>query len=178
MSYHNFEDTTTWHRVKLAHIGFLRLRRWLCNKHHFSLQHRLGLWRTCIVPIMTYGVFAVGMTTKGIRHMLTQISTMLRRIVGDHAHRTGNTNAQVFETFDLPRPADLLTTAVETLQRSIAQRELMLDQADVALQLDWSHLEPIHANIMQAQAAHSLHRVETVLSGEAPDLSPCHFCNM
>jgi hypothetical protein len=25
MSYHSFEDTTTWHRVKLAHIAFLRL---------------------------------------------------------------------------------------------------------------------------------------------------------
>ena len=178
MSYHNLEDTTTWHRVKLAHIGFLRLRRWLCNKHHFSLQHRLGLWRTCIVPILTYGVFAVGITDKGIKHMLTQLSTMLRRIVGDHAHRTGNTNVQVFETFNLPRPADILTTAVATLQRSLAQRELMLDTTDVALQLDWKHLEPMHASIMQAQAAHSLHRVETALSGEAPDFSPCHFCNM
>ena len=60
MGYSNFEDATTWHRVKLAHVGFLRLRRWLCNKHRFSLQHRLQLWRTCIMPIMTYGVFAVG----------------------------------------------------------------------------------------------------------------------
>jgi len=178
MSYHSFEDTTTWHRVKLAHIAFLRLRRWLCNKNHFSLQHRLSLWRTCIIPIMTYGVFAVGVTPKGLQHMLTQLGTMLRRIVGDHAHRTRHTNTYVFETFALPRPADLLSAAVATLQRSIAQRDALLDATDVALRLDWTHLEPIHDMIQRAQAASSVQRAETALSGEAPDQSPCYFCNM
>ena len=97
MSYHAFEDCTTWHRVKLAHIGFLRLRRWLCNQNHFTLKHRLSLWRTCIMPIMTYGVFAVGITDKGIKHMITQIGKMFRRIVGDPSHVSRHTNEQFSE---------------------------------------------------------------------------------
>lgn len=178
MSYHNFEDTSTWHRVKLASIAFSRLRRWLCNKHHFTLKHRLRLWRTCIVPIMSYGVFAVGVTNKGIKHMLTQICTMLRRIVGDHAHHTGHTNFEVFESFALPRPADILLEAIATLQRSHAQRLLSLANDDAVLKLDWSHLSQIQEQIVHAQAVHSLHRVETALSGEAADHNPCHFCNL
>ena len=107
--------------------------------------------------------------------MLTQLGTMLRRIVGDHAHRTRHTNTYVFETFALPRPADLLSAAVATLQRSIAQRDALLDATDVALRLDWTHLEPIHDMIQRAQAASSVQRAETALSGEAPDQSPCYF---
>ena len=178
MSYHGFEDTTTWHRVKLAHVGFLRLRRWLCNRNHFSLQHRLSLWRACVLPIMTYGVLAVGVTTHGLKHMLTQLGTMLRRIVGDHAHCTGHTNIQVFERFDLPRPADLLTAAAATLQRSITQRELTLGPTDIAMQLDWSHLDTVSGAITQAQAAQSLQRAETAFSGARLDNSDCYFCTV
>ena len=64
MGYGQFEDSTTWHRVKLAWIGFQRLRKWLCSNHLFPLRHRYRLWRACIVPIMTYGVFAVGTTPR------------------------------------------------------------------------------------------------------------------
>ncbi|CAL1163812.1 unnamed protein product [Cladocopium goreaui] len=178
MSYQHFEDDTTWHRVKFANVGFMRLRRWLCNRNHFSLQHRLSLWRACILPIMTYGVFAVGTTVKGLQHMLTQLGIMLRRIVGDHAHHTRHTNFQVFETFDLPRPTDLLTAAVETLQRSIAQRDLSLGPADIALKLDWSHLDTVIGTITQAQAAQSLQRAETAFSGAGADPPKCFFCNI
>ena len=178
MSYQGFEGTTTWHRVKLAHIAFLRLRRWLCNRNHFSLQHRISLWRSCILPIMTYGVFAVGVTPKGVQHMFTQIGTMLRRIAGDHAHRTRHNNAYVFEKFALPRPADLLSAAVDTLKQSVAQRDAQLEATDVALQLDWTHLEHIHVMIHKAQAAFFAQRAETADTDQALDQSPCYFCNM
>ena len=54
------------------------------------------------MPVMTYGVFAVGITPKGCKHMLVQLGKMLRSIAGDHAFHTGNTNAQVFHSSALP----------------------------------------------------------------------------
>ena len=91
MSYKHFADSTTWHRVRLAQIGFSRMRRWLCNKQ-FSRQHRLQLWKTCILPIMHYGVFAVGITQRGAQHMIIHICKMLRGIAGDHPYHTGHTH--------------------------------------------------------------------------------------
>ena len=178
MGYHSFEDATTWHRAKLAHVGFLRLRRWLCNKHRFSLQHRLQLWRTCIVPIMTYGIFAVGITSRGTKHLLTQITKMLRLIVQDHPHHTGNSNAFVFQQYPIPSPADVLTAAVKSLQQSVAQRQLTWREDAVATCLDWTHLNQFPHLIATSQAALSLQRVETALSGEVHCSEPMYTCTL
>ena len=176
MGYHRFEDATTWHRAKLAHVGFLRLRRWLCNKHRFSLQHRLQLWRTCIVPIMTYGIFAVGITSRGTKHLLIQITKMLRLIVHDHPHHTGNSNAFVFQQYPIPSPADVLTAAVKSLLQSVAQRQLTWRPDTVANSLDWTPLAQFPQLIATTQAAISLHRVETALSGEVHFNGPLYTC--
>ena len=180
LGYHNFADATTWHRVRLARIGFSRLRRWLCNRTHFSVQQRIRLWRCCVIPIMTYGVFAVGTTPKGIRHMLTQLSLMLRTIVRDHPHHTGNTNEQVFTAFALPRPAAILLAAVDSFQRSMTQRQSHLQADDLAQTLTWDHLATIRTQIHEAQAELARHRVETALSGEVHCTAfqyKCRLCN-
>lgn len=180
MSYANFEDATTWQRVKLAHVGFLRLRRWLCNKHQFSLTNRLRLWRTCILPIMTYGVFAVGVTHKGLKHMLIQTTKMLRQIVQDHPHHTGHSHEFVFQHFSLPSPVDVLIAAVRSLQQSVAQRQLNQCADDLATSMDWRHLALIPDMITETQATLTSRRVETALSGEVhaeDSLYHCRLCN-
>ena len=182
MSYKAFEDSTLWHRAKLAHAGFARLRRWLCNRHCFSIEQRLRLWQSCILPIFTYGIFAVGVTQKGIMHLMVQIGKMLRLIVRDHPHHTGNTNTQVFSAFALPTPDVLLTRAVATLQQSVAQRLLAVPAHDLALQLDWLHLQHIPCIIAVSQVSLTHQRIETALSAEvagsdfAHTCQLCHFC--
>ena len=178
LGYHNFEDVTTWHRMKLARIGFSRLKRWLCNKTHFGIKQRFQLWRTCILPIYTYGTFAVDVTPKGIQHMIVQTGMMLRSIARDHSHHTGHTNEQVFQFSSFPHPAELLTSAVETLQQSIAQRNLRIPADDIAWTLDWSHLPAIIAKISSAQATLALHRTETALSGEVLGTDHLYFCQL
>ena len=178
IGYHNFADSTTWHRVKLARAGFSRLRRWLCNRTHFSIQQRVRLWRCCILPIMTYGVFAVGTTPKGIQHMITQIGLMLRTIVRDHPHHTGNSHEQVFSAFALPRPAALLTAAVDSFQRSLTQRESLLQADDLARTLNWDHLALIRTQIAEVQADLARRRVETALSGEVQGSELQYHCRL
>ena len=178
MGYGQFEDSTTWHRVKLAWIGFQRLRKWLCSNHLFPLRHRYRLWRACIVPIMTYGVFAVGTTPKGIQHMLTQLGKMTRLIARDHAHHTGHTNEFVYSHFSLPRPADVLTTAADSLLQSVAQRQLIMRDNDIARRLDWHHLLTISQLIETAQATLLTLRAETALSGEVRGTEFAYHCQM
>jgi len=178
IGYHNFADSTTWHRVKLARAGFSRLRRWLCNRTHFSIQQRVRLWRCCILPIMTYGVFAVGTTPKGIQHMITQIGLMLRTIVRDHPHHTGNSHEQVFSAFALPRPAALLTAAVDSFQRSLTQRKSILHADDLAMTLQWDHLALIRTQISEVQADLARRRVETALSGEVQGSDIRYHCRL
>lgn len=179
MSYKNFEDSSIWHRVKLANIGFSRLRRWLCcNK--FPRMQRLRLWQTCILPIMHYGVFAIGLTPKGTRHMIIQISRMLRTIARDHSFHTGHTNEQVFTAFSLPAPADLLIAAADTLQRSVSQRLLLLQHDDIACTLSWNHLTACKQMVLDAQATLARQRAETALSAEVtsqPSLYCCTQCS-
>ncbi|CAL1156661.1 unnamed protein product [Cladocopium goreaui] len=179
MGYQHFENLTTWHRVRLAQIGFARMRKWLCNRF-FSRQRRLRLWQTCIMPVMTYGVFAVGITPKGCKHMLVQLGKMLRSIAGDHAFHTGNTNAQVFHSSALPNPADLLIAAVDTLQRSITQRIPTLQEDDCAKLLNWDLLPTYAPMILMAQADHANRCAETALSGVVTgdnSLYQCALCN-
>ena len=178
MSYRTFEDTTLWHRAKLAHAGFARLRRWLCNKHAFSIKQRLRLWQSCIMPMFTYGIFAIGVTQKGMMHLITQICKMLRLIVRDHPHHTGNTNSQVFTAFALPTPDELLNRAVANLQRSIAQRQLVIPPHDIALRLSWSHLQAIPDTIAAAQVALTHQRIETALSAEVIGMDLAHKCQL
>ena len=178
MSYGQFEDSTTWHRVKLAMIGFQRLRKWLCSNHLFPLKHRFQLWRTCIVPIMTYGVFAVGTTPKGIQHMLVQLGKMTRLIARDHAHHTGHTNDFVFQHYSLLRPADVLITAADSLLQSVAQRQLIIQTSDIARNVNWHHLLALRQMIDTAQATLLTLRAETALSGEVPGTDFAYRCRL
>ena len=178
MSYSKFEDCTTWHRARQAWIGFQRLRKWLCSNHLFPVKHRHQLWRTCIIPIMTYGVFAVGTTPKGAQHMLTQLGKMTRLIVRDHAHTTGHSNAFVFSRFSLPHPADVLISAADSLLQSVAQRRLILPASDIAHHIDWSHLLAVRHLITSAQATLATLRAETALSTEVPGIAHSLFCQL
>ena len=164
--------------MKLAKIGFARLRKWLCSRFHFTTKQKFNLWRACILPIMTYGVFAVGATQHGLRHILTQIGIMLRTIVRDHSHRTGSTNEQVFQAYSLAHPAALLTAAVEILRRSIAQRSAIILPDDLASNLKWEHLADVCADIHRVQASLSRHRIETALSGEIPGRELKYCCQL
>ena len=109
---------------------------------------------------------------------MTQITKMLRLIVRDHPHHTGHSDAYVFQTFPLPSPVDVLTAAVKSLQQSVAQRQLQCSQEDVAVSIDWTHLTQIPALIAASQAALSLQRAETALSGEVLCSESLYTCTM
>ena len=110
--------------------------------------------------------------------MLTQLGKMTRLIARDHAHHTGHTNEFVYSHFSLPRPADVLTTAADSLLQSVAQRQLIMRDNDIARRLDWHHLLTISQLIETAQATLLTLRAETALSGEVRGTEFAYHCQM
>ena len=92
ISYTSTAALTMQQRLKQAVKCFGRLRCWLRSTSKVNMQARFQLWKRTVVPTLTYGLGATGLTTHGIVAMCTEIHRQLRVIAGDHAYRTHNTN--------------------------------------------------------------------------------------
>eukprot|EP00435_Cladocopium_sp_Y103_P017051 s3272_g4.t1 len=179
ISYGAFEMATLRHRFALMKTGFQRLRRWLLG-HGLTLRQRYQLWRQCIFPIFQYGICAVGLTSSGIRVALTQLTIMLRQRAHDHAYLTRRNNVQAFQHHHIPSPIELLRETAAGLLRSITHRQPLLKSHDIALNIDWTHLQPLLQQLDNWQAPSSLEH--TLQSQEAWWSTPffqcalCDFC--
>ena len=177
VSYGNFEDASLQHRKQLMHIGFLRLKRWLTGRHAFTISQKFQLWRSCIFPILTYGIFAVGITQKGLQLTMTSLTIMLRKLIGDHAYLTGHSNRQALEIFHLPSPARLLHGAADSLWQSVTQRSEQLASNDILHQISWESLQTVLDRLDLVQASESLESSWTVAT-EVPELEACYSCSL
>ena len=54
LSYDQFERQTVELRVQAGWNNFKRLKPWLCRKHKISMQLKLEIMRTCILPTISY----------------------------------------------------------------------------------------------------------------------------
>ena len=158
ISYGCFEDASLRHRLTLMQVGFQRLKRWLTGKHSLSVAQRFQMWRCCVFPILTYGTFAVGVTVKGVSKLLTTLTSMLRKVMGDHSYLTRNSNAHAFHIHHIPSPATLLHGAVAGLWTSVTQRTGHVIPEDIVLTVSWDHLPDLMRQFSHAQATVSLER--------------------
>ena len=180
VSYGRFEDDCLLHRNKLMHVGFQRLKRWLTGRHAFDCFHRFRLWRSCILPILTYGIFAVGFSSRSLQPVLTSMTVMLRKLIGDHSFLTGHTNREALLQHNIPSPAVLLLGAAIQLQQSVTQRCSSLQSYDIVWSVDWSHLPALVRQLELVQASESLERSsfatrEVTLTGKKIQCALCGF---
>ena len=151
ISYDNFEDASLKHRLTLMHIGFHRLKRWLTGKHCLSVAQRFRLWQTCIFPILSYGIFATGVTISGLRQAITQLYIMLRKVVQDFSYLTRRSNLTALTRHHIPQPAHLLHGAASSLLRTVTDRSFLVPSHDLALTLDWNYLHDLLRQIEHLQ---------------------------
>ena len=112
------------------------------------MQHRLRLWRSCIQPILTYGIFVTGITRAGLHKLQSLMYQMLRQTIGDHAYRTRHTHQEALALFHCPTPLQLLQQVVRTQLRSITQRTSQVPGHDIVLTSSWTTLTQSEALIM------------------------------
>ena len=133
-------ELTVKHRTQVAQIAFARLSKWLTGRRGLKASDRFQLWRTCVLSVLTYGIFPVGLNAKCIHHLQKTIYGMIRKIYHCHAYHTRLTHEEVLHRYHTPSPIDLLWTAADVLRRSVTQRNLFLASDDIVTTLDWGHL--------------------------------------
>ena len=166
------------HRLTLMKVGFNRLRRWLTGKHSLTRTQRFQLWLTCVYPIFSYGLFAMGLTSKGLKMAITQLTIMLRQLAHDHPTLTGRNNQDALAHNRLPHPALLMHGTASSLLRTVTQREPCLLEHDLTRTITWTHLPELMQTLhnLQATSLEPFLHVTPEASLELPFLQ-CQHCN-
>ena len=179
MSYTKFEDQTLAHRIKLSHIAFQRLRRWLCKKNGLSVSNRVKLWRTCVFPVLHYGLVATGISDQGLHRIQQTIFQMLRLVTSDHAYITGHTHQQALQIQQIELPLQQLRAVVASFLRSTAERTSQLAAHDILWTVSWDHLPALELKLIQILESGPPVRIQTtrVALPETQALYQCPHCD-
>ena len=120
ISYGSFEDATTKLRVSHARLAFTRLKKWLTARRGLAVKERMRLWSTCVFPVLTYGIFTVGLTKKGLQMLQQTMITMIRQIHHDHASQTGRSHEHALLFHGVTPPLLWLWTTADSLFTSLS----------------------------------------------------------
>ena len=183
MSHARFEDSTTKHRIQLSKIAFGRLHRWLTGSGGLTTRQRLKLWSTCIYPVLSYGLCAIGITSTGLQRIQQHMYMTIRQLLRDHAYLTGHSHFQAFCLQNVDQPVAWLWKTADGLQRSVAQRLTRVYDTDIIQTLDWTHLEHLKLFLMAQTAQNVRHAPGPEVSPataatEAPIAETEHHCQL
>lgn len=143
MGYQGHEHATLEHRLQSSDHAFHRLKSWLC-KRSLPVAVRLHLWRSTVYPVMTYSLWAVGITRTGLMKLQSKMTTMLRKVIGDASHATHTTNFALFERRSVAAPLDSLHRAACAFLDLTQARLPFLAEHDILHQQKWPQ---VHAAI-------------------------------
>lgn len=161
----------------MARIAFGRLKRWLTGRRGLQQKQRLQLFTTCVYPVLTYGIFSIGITTVGLQHIQQLLYSQLRQILCNHAYITGHSHTYALSVNRVALPTEWLWRSAETLQRSVERRTLRAGPHDIVHQVDWTHL----ADIIELLHNHHCRGPDIVIQSPALDvplLSPQYTCQL
>ena len=151
LSYGPFEQLTWNLRLKAARSAFARLQCWFKSRQ-FPVQHRIYLWKVCILSIMHYGICATNVTVKILHEYQQTIYTMMRTVLHNYSYRTRETHQQVFQSVGLEQPLQLLARHVTTFWSRLQRRALTVQSTDFVHNVNWTHL-PEMLKLIQCVAA-------------------------
>ena len=173
LSYDQFERQTVELRVQAGWNNFRRLRPWLCRKHKISMQLKLEIMRTCIIPTISYGVMFIGLQTNGIKLICQTLHQMYRRILGNLPHRTHETHTTVLERFQIDSPLLVLHQLANQAHQSLSNALLQVTTQDVIHLINWRTLNDtrtlLTTTLCQPESAPT--------SDTEPDEVACIYCS-
>ena len=176
ISYSQFEDATVKHRTGLAHTAFHRLKKWLTARRGLDVHARMRLWTTCVYPIMTYGIFCIGLTASGLQNIQATMTSMIRQIHHDHAYMTGRSHAQAFQFHAIDPPLVWLWHSAASLHRSVTKIPKHPFMHDIANLIDWTPVLQV-MDFIQHQHTSGLTALCTMVSNEeAETCLACPHC--
>ena len=78
----------------------------ILHSKKLGIGYKLMFWRSCVLSIMTYGLHCCGLTGDGTQEAHRAQMRHVRAIVNNQAHLTGDTHAQIMQTYQIPHFAD------------------------------------------------------------------------
>eukprot|EP00435_Cladocopium_sp_Y103_P046493 s1225_g13.t1 len=175
ITYHNASRATVAHRIEASKNVFRRLRLWLSSKSKIPIDKRYQLWHATVFPTLIYGIFTVGLTSKGFSLVQMEIMRQLRLIAGDFSRITALSHHAFLCHRRWPSPATLLLRRVEGMIARNESRFLTLDSADIVLRHDWRHFQDRVLLLKQAMETDpTTQALHTALNPAEPHV--CLFC--
>eukprot|EP00435_Cladocopium_sp_Y103_P073905 s131_g45.t1 len=178
ISYGRFETLTLQHRTRAAMTASARLRPWLRSRQ-MNAQHRLHLLYTCVVPVLTYGLHAVTLTTTGLRDFQCTMFKLIRTVLCDHSFRTHHTHAHILSQYHLDHPLLTLHRIGRRMWTRLTERLPQLQPDDIIHVVDWSHLNDFQLMITAQHESNSqanMPPADARTSEVLPTLF-CRWCN-
>ena len=173
LSYDQFERQTVELRVQAGWNNFKRLKPWLCRKHKISMQLKLEIMRTCIIPTISYGIMFVGLQTNGIKLICQTLHQMYRRILGNLPHRTHETHTTVLDRFQIDSPLLVLHQLANQAHQSLSNALLQGKPQDVIHLINWRTL-----NDTRTLLTTTLCQPESVPTSDTePEEVACIYCS-
>ena len=112
---------TVKRRITAAQTCFRILRRWLLDRHH-TIQIRLRFYRQCILPIVLYGIFEMGLTHQDYTSIMGMFNNHHRSIVYASVHLTRVPIQDFFDNLGLEPPRTLLQRHHDRLVLALSHR--------------------------------------------------------
>ena len=148
LSYSSLEEQTMTKRLGVAQGSFDRLRRFLNTRRVLGLRHRLQLWQATVLPAMTYGVLAAGVTKHSLDRFHGMYMRHVRAISNSPVHVTNESNMELLRRLGFPAPVDHLLNLVVGRMRGLERLGLLLPCDDVMMAPSlWQWLVDLRGNL-------------------------------
>eukprot|EP00438_Fugacium_kawagutii_P032800 Skav211937 [mRNA] locus=scaffold1086:563651:568933:- [translate_table: standard] len=131
LHYRRIESATMDTRLQSAKTATALLHKWLFTRQPLRLQHRIRVWRQCVLPCHWYGLFQVGFHFADIIRLDQHWMKQLRGITHTPAHLTKISNIALLHRYAIPDPLLQLRQLGLNLQASHTQRITALHPTDI-----------------------------------------------
>eukprot|EP00438_Fugacium_kawagutii_P007324 Skav235718 [mRNA] locus=scaffold280:599859:606755:+ [translate_table: standard] len=131
LHYRRIEAVTMNSRLQSAKTATALLHKWLFTRHPLRLQHRIRVWRQCILPCHWYGLFQVGFHQADIIRLDQQWMRQLRGITHTPAHLTHISNHDLLNRYAIPDPLLQLRQLGLNLKAAQHRRRHTLHPTDI-----------------------------------------------
>ena len=113
-------NATLRHRLLRARRAFAMLHRWW-RKNALPVNTKVKIYNTMVLPVLTYGLSAVGLTRKGSSLFCTEVFRHLRRITRLPAHISRVSNESLLLKFGLLHPLSKVQLGACRLWRRLSE---------------------------------------------------------
>ena len=125
ISYGAFEVQNAQHRKHAGQAAFARMRPTLMSQRALSLDKRLRLWRTIVVPTTMYSLGASGLTKQAYDLIRVMFVKQIRAIARSPRHLTEESDNSLLSRLGMPTPYMLV---MQQQQNTLAATQRILQE--------------------------------------------------